>query len=117
MPIGHQTLLDHTLCSIEAEWKDGLRPARSSDRREPLGNLVDRVVPGHGLEHRIALGSDTPQRRLDPVWVIHAVEEPVDLGAECSLGGGVLPVAPEANRSSVPHRDVPDARIRAVVVA
>ena len=100
-----------------AERQDRLGTVLGDDRVEPLGDLAEGVVPRDRLEAAGALGPDAAQGVEDAVGAVHAVEEAVDLWAELALAERMVGSAAELHRSPVGDRDLPAARVRAVVVA
>ena len=56
-------------------------------RSEAPADLRDRIVPGDRLEVSVTLGSYSPERIENSVWVVDTVEKPVDLGHSCSVVG------------------------------
>jgi hypothetical protein len=96
--------------------KDRLRPvARLRDGIQPRGDRVERLVPGGALELSTPLRAHPPEGCGEPVAMIRALEIPVDLGAEESLGKGMAGVALDARGATVFHGYQRRARIRAVV--
>jgi len=96
--------------------QDGLRPVcRGGDGAQPVGDLVERLVPGDASEPAAALGTHAPHGMEQPLRVIGTLQVPVHLGAEEAGGERVGRVAGHANRPTALHGDQRGAGIRAVV--
>ena len=116
-PVDQDPHLDQALGAGEGELQDRLGPARVDQGAHPAGDERDRLVPRDRLELAAPLRAGPTQRRQHTVGVVHAVEETVHLGAQRSAGERVVGRAAQPGGHAVDDRDLPRARVRAVVVA
>src|SRR5262249_28107787 len=82
-----------------------------------LRDVVDRFIPGRGLELSASLGTHAPEGRGEAVSMVRALEVPVYLRAEKSLREGMIGVALDPCGAAVLDRDQGRAAIGAVVRA
>ena len=96
--------------------EDRLRAVgRAGDRREPLGDGVEGLVPGDPLEPALRLSC--PTRFIGwskPIGAVDPVEEPGHLLAEEPAREGVIGVAPQLDRHAVADRHEHAARVGAI---
>ena len=86
-------------------------------RSEAPADLCDRIVPGDRLEVSVTLGSYSPERLENSVWVVDTVEKPVDLGAQLAVGRGVFDDPTKRYGLAVLDGDLPHTGVGAVVMA
>ncbi len=100
---------------------DRLGAVAVDDLVEARSDLAERLFPADLLEPALALGPDTAQRVQHPLVAVHPVEELVDLRAQLALAVRMFGVAAhlqgDRDRPAAVDRDVPTARVGAVVMA
>jgi hypothetical protein len=110
-----RVLLHHALGAREAVRQHRLAAVLGDGRREPIGDVRQRVVPRHALEGALALRARADERMEQPIGAVGALEEVADLGAQGAAGERMLLDPDELLGHSVAHGDLPGARVRAVV--
>ena len=87
--------LQQTLGAGVPPGQDGLAAVGSTISCSPGGHEGERVVPRCALEVAVTLWRPRGRGGEDPLGAVHAVEEPVDLGAQLAPRVGVVRVAPQ----------------------
>ena len=98
--------------SAVAQRQDGLAARLGADRREPLGDPVEGVVPAHPLEPALALGAAAHGREVQPVVAVDAAIEAPDLGADVAAGHRIGVAAVDGRDAAALHRDRAASRRR-----
>ena len=81
--------------------EEGVRAAFGDDRLPLAGDLVERLVPGDGLELAGTLGAGALQRRLDAFGRVHQVGVAVHLAAGKAGRVGMVGVTLDAHDLAV----------------
>ena len=79
----------------------GVAPVHSLHLAEPVGHLVERLVPADRLPAAVVGTPEAAQRRTQPVRVLVDVLESVGLGAEVSPTEGIVAITPDRRDVSV----------------
>jgi len=111
----HRGALHEPLGAGEAVGEHRLAAVLVHDRAQALGDVRERDAPRYGLEGARALGTRAHQRLAQPIGAVGALEEVADLRAQPAPRERVLLDADELLGHTVAHRDLPGARVRAVV--
>ena len=69
----HEVVREDPVRSVVVIGEDRLAAVARADVREAPRDLVERRVPGHGLERVRSLPAPAHERRQDPVRAVHAV--------------------------------------------
>ena len=112
----HAFALDKTHGAGIAVGKHRLRVA-GGNGSQPPGDVVERLVPTHGLEPACALGPDAPQRLQQALGMVGPLGVTRHLGTQRAFGVAMRGVAVNANGATVFHRGEQRAGVRAVVRA
>ena len=94
--------------------KDRFRAELLRRLPEPVGDLLERLVPRHPGELAVAFVADALRRIEKPVGAVHALAELPHLRADVALGDGIDGAAVDGEHFSLLHGDVERARVRAV---
>src|SRR5258705_1351059 len=92
----------------------GFRPELADDAAEPLGDLVERLVPGDPLEVAGPLRDDAPHRVPEPLRGLRVRDVVVELVAQDAAREGVRGIALQPNRAPILDGDHQAARVRTV---
>jgi hypothetical protein len=96
--------------------QDGLGASRARRHdAQARGDVVERLVPAHGLEAALALGADAAQRLQQALRVRAALQVARHLGAQHAPGVRMRRVALQARGDAVLHRRHERAGVGAVV--
>ena len=117
--VGDAVLLQKTHRAAVGIGQNRLRPPFVDDALQARRDRRQRLAPGDTLETAAAFRPHTAQRVRQPVGVVHPLQIAVDLAAERALRDRMIGVAPDIQRplACAIHRNLPTARIRAVVRA
>ena len=69
--------------------------------REPLRDLVERLLPGDALERAASLGTEAPHRMQQAIWRLRIGEIAIDLVAQHAAGEGIEKYAPDFPRVAI----------------
>src|SRR5574341_2454297 len=96
--------------------EDGLWSCgRFCDRRQALGDFIERVIPRNHVKLTAPLGARPPHWTQQALRVICPLDVAIDLGAEETLREWVLAVTGDASRAPILDCYKSRTRIRAIV--